>query len=440
MNDIILKKSNGSDGYYLRTDDSSELLCSSITNGLIRDEASFVLSDRISCFDASIDSKDTLHAVFSDSGGSVTYLRHTSDGKWLKRCIYNAAEDSVGLPVVSVHSCLKNNPYIIYTAEGQRGTAVRIQKISDTEEAHEELAVLSEENKIVFSVADGTDGIFVFHSGTDGSFGYKVFSEKSGRTGEYIKIEDRGRQVHCFYACFSRGKLYMSYKLSGGIYFRTLTADGTLSSAQQLTRRHTDSCSAPILSCGNGGARLLWYDNSYVILSNYDTSAAVWSRLDEKKFGEKDKTVPIKLCCAYSGNVRHNLGYTDEKKLFLFDEPDFFEKRISPQPPTVNPTAAEENDRRRQEIEKKKTEIMEKMGLAQRTLDPSDGFWVTDGEQSSREKIPDKTDYAFIRKELSAIHTELEKIQNELKSIKDTARLNTAKSGKKVILAKVHKK
>lgn len=437
VSSIILKKSNGSDGYYLIKSSAAELLCGSITNGAIG-EGSFLLSENISCLDAEIDRRDTLHAVFSDSGGSITYLCRTADGKWLKKLIFEAEQDSDSYSPPFVHITQNGDPCVVYTAFTQGTASIRIQYISGSADTPIELDTISKENNNIFSVRSGSGKIYVFYTAADGSFGYKSISETAKRVSGYEKIEERARQVRSFYACCRAGKIYICYKTNGGIRFRILDGNGTLSPVQQLTRRHTDSSSPPILSFLGDELRLLWFDNGYVICGNCDISASSWSRLDEKRLIGKDRAALFKLCCAYSEDVRHNFGYIDDKKLFLFDENDFFEGLR--QAPAGTQKSSGDDESRRLEIERQKALIMEKMGLPKRTADLPNSSMVAENTAAAKENSARAVRGDLIEKELSALHSELESIRGELEKLRCELGKHTAKTKQKIILAKVHKK
>lgn len=465
-NNIILKKSNGRDGFYIFRSGGDELLCRRITDGVISKQTDILFPGPVSDFDVTIDESDTLHIVFCNNDGSIVYMRNTKE-KWTRGYLLKAKEKSDIRPKSFFVSKYKNEISVAYVIGQQDNKIVCCQTVGERIERPVALDSVCAENDSIFALQDLSGNILIFYTDKELKFGYKRYSKDNGKWSAFVCIEEGRRRVRQFYACCDKSSVYMCYKINGGIRFRCITgANGKVSAEQTLTRKHIESCSDPVLSCKDEKIRLMWSDRRYVVSSETEKTVYRWSRMEEKKIAEAEQIILFKLCDAYSEIPEHNLGYIRNDRVRFWNSDEYFniistEKKLEHSKKVVEDNYLNQADDAQYpkiDIEKERARIMEEMGIPRRKENPASGFWEVDTDEANKEVKMEKSTplkhekpaqssdsvSGEILKELKNLAEMVSGLKNEVEKIKGVIRINamreSEKTKKKRISAKVHKK
>lgn len=456
----ILLKSNGRDGFYILNTDRGELLCHRITDGAISRQSDILFFGHPSDSDTVIDEDDILHIVFCDNDGSIVYMRNTSE-KWIRGYLLRAKENSDIRPNSFFVNNYKNEIFVVYTIGQQDNKIVCCQTIGNRIERPVALDRICAESDSIFALQDLKGSILVFYTDREQRFGYKRYSRKDGSWSAFVCIDESGKQVRQIYACCDKDNVYLCYKISGCIRFRCITsADGRASAEQMLTRKHVESCSNPVLFCKDKKIRLMWSDRRRVVSSDAEKGAYIWSRIEEKKLADTGQIVLFKLCDAYSGVAEHNFGYIRNDRIRIWNGDEYIDfisgekKSECSEKPIENSYSEQHLQNPKMNIEKERAYIMKEMGIPSRKENPTNGFREVDANESDTDKPSESKSKVELQcsdslsdeilKELKDLAKMMEKLKNDVETIKSVIKTNVIKepnkANKKRISVKVHKK
>ncbi len=398
---IILKKKNGEDGFYLSRSENNELACREIIGGELAKMQSILSSDiNGTDFDAIIDENDNLHIITGDKDGDVFYLRHSKE-RWERRCVLHAPKNSLtGTKDFFVFS-QKQGLVLIYITWYKKEKVLCYQRLAEKIERPIAIAKISKERCEIFALQDTKGNISVFYiDEKSGELGRKKYIYEENKWSDFEVWETECGLSESIFAISKENKLYLCYKKRGNIAFRCIEDGQTITKEQFLTQRHNKDCSKFVLDMKEKEVRLFWGNGQKIISANRAENNKRWSRLDKKTI-ENAKKIEVFKFCKMGTDATYGLGYLMSDRVFIADDSkEYFERR--------NAYKKVSNVKNKQKIETQKKLIREQLGIGLFDKKPD--------EKEHKENID--LDFGRVVNMINLLQEEIKNLKNKLEESK----------------------
>lgn len=329
MNNILLKRSAGTEGYYLFYSPKQGLCCQGVRENRLGEREVLIEHIRPD-FDAVIDGMDNIHIVCQDQKKNILYFRYQRE-KWEKKVILQAKEGAEVYADQFRLFCKSGYLRMTYVMEHKGEKLLCAHELYEESSAPLVLDILDRTySGYAVTQNQASDTILCYYSKEKQALGTQTYLWSQKKWGNFETVSKQvSPPIDIQIYADPRDTLHLCYKSKGTLYYRRKEfrfEHAAWNEEQPLIRRQSGYSSAPAFFCAGEQLWLCQTVGTALSATTCPLRGGEWSKMQEIPNSRTAKRVLFLLHSAASSGAMSSLhyGFIRNNQIKLLGETDYF--------------------------------------------------------------------------------------------------------------------